>query len=104
MKIFISQPMNGLTTEQIISNRNIIISKINKVLKDDFEIIDSLLYDPVPSEIKHEGVYYLGKSIELMATADVAYFAEGWDKTRGCIIEETIARKYGITCIYFEDV
>ena len=96
--------MNGLTTEQIISNRNGIINKINKVLKDNFEIIDSLIDDPVPSEIKHEGVYYLGKSIELLATADVAYLAEGWDKTRGCIVEETIARKYGITCIYFEDV
>lgn len=33
------------------------------------------------------------------ATADVAYFAKGWDEARGCKIENTCAIEYGITVI-----
>ena len=73
-KVFISQPMNGLTDEEI-------------------EFIDSFLQD-YPGEInKHIPVWYLGKSIQLLSQADMIYLGEGWDKARGCKIEYEIANR-----------
>jgi hypothetical protein len=39
---------------------------------------------------------YLGESIKLLAKADIAYFASGWNDARGCCIEHECAEKYGI--------
>lgn len=90
MKIFISQPMKGLSAKEIKSNREKAIKKIKSLYGDDAEIIDS--------HIKEDGtpLWYLGKSIELLSTADVAYFLKGWNKARGCRIEYMCAENYGI--------
>ena len=37
----------------------------------------------------------LGRSIQLMAGADLVYFARGWEKSRGCNIEHACAEEYG---------
>lgn len=42
---------------------------------------------------------YLAKSLELLADADVAYFAKGWESARGCRIENQCAIEYGIDTI-----
>ena len=36
---------------------------------------------------------------ELLAGADIAYFAKGWQDARGCKIENTCAIEYGIPVI-----
>lgn len=41
----------------------------------------------------------LGKSLELLADADVVYFAKDWEKYRGCKIENVCAVEYGIPVI-----
>jgi hypothetical protein len=41
----------------------------------------------------------LGKSIELMAHADVAVFCPGWKEARGCRIEHECAVQYGLEVI-----
>ena len=41
-------------------------------------------------------LWFLGKSLELLAGADIAYFAEGWQDARGCRIEHTCAAEYNI--------
>ena len=42
----------------------------------------------------------LGKSIELLAQADVVYFCDGWEYARGCKIEHDAAVAYGLDVIY----
>ena len=44
-------------------------------------------------------LWFLGKSLELLSTADVAYFAKGWDSARGCKIEHDCAVAYDIDVI-----
>ena len=39
---------------------------------------------------------YLGRSIEVLAKADLAVFMNGWEKARGCRIEHQTAKDYGI--------
>lgn len=100
-KLFISQPMRGKTNEEIISERNKAAEEAKKVVNDDVTIIDSF-FQGAPADAKP--LWFLGKSLELLSTADVAYFAKDWDKFRGCKIEYEAAMQYGIKVIeYAED-
>lgn len=44
----------------------------------------------------------LGKSIELLSTADLVYFAKGWETARSCIIEHSCAVAYMVKTIITE--
>lgn len=95
-KLFISQPMRDKTNEEILSEREIAIESAKKHLGEDVEVIDSFFKD-APHDAKP--LWYLAKSLELLSTADIAYFCKDWDKYRGCKIENTCAIEYGIDVI-----
>ena len=78
-KLFISQPMKGKSDEEILAEREKAIQRAKEA-------------DAKP-------LWYLGESLKLLATADVAYFALGWEDARGCKIEHTCALEYGIDVI-----
>lgn len=99
VKLFISQPMRGLTDEEILKVREEIKAKAKKVIGEEVELIDSFIKE-YPGEInKTIPVYYLGKSIQFLSQADVAYFGGDWQNARGCKIEHEIAKEYGIVII-----
>lgn len=99
-KIFISQPMNGLTDDEITRKRESAIKKLERFMHgEEFEIIDSF-FEAAPYDVKP--LWFLGKSLELLSTADYALFLKGWEKARGCKIENTCAQEYGIQTIYEE--
>ena len=95
-KLFISQPMRDKTDEEILTERERAIESAKKHLGEDVEVIDSF-FKEAPHDAKP--LWYLAKSLELLATADVAYFCKDWDKYRGCKIENTCAIEYGIDVI-----
>ena len=95
-KLFISQPMRGKTDEEILKEREKAVASAEKHLGEKVEVIDSF-FQNAPAEAKP--LWFLGKSLELLSTADVAYFAPGWQEARGCRIENTCAIEYGITVI-----
>lgn len=95
-KLFISQPMNGKTNEEILSVREKAIKSAERELGEPVEVIDSFFKD-APHEVKP--LWFLAKSLELLSTADVAYFAKGWENARGCRIENQCAIDYGIELV-----
>ena len=95
-KLFISQPMRDKTNEEIIAERERAIESAKKHLGEDVEVIDSFFKD-APHDAKP--LWYLAKSLELLSTANIAYFCKDWDKYRGCKIENTCAIEYGIDVI-----
>lgn len=95
-RLFISQPMKGLTDEEILVVRDKAIKSVEGKLDEPVEVIDSFFQD-APADAKP--LWYLAKSIELLATADVAYFVAGWENARGCKIENTCAVEYGVDVI-----
>lgn len=97
MKWFISQPMKGLSDDEIIQ-KGTEIEKYIKQYDPDAEILDSFFMDDVES--KNIGVKYLAKSLDVLAEADRAYFASGWKGARGCKIEYEVAVNYGIPYIF----
>ena len=103
-KIFISQPMNGKTTEEIEEERNYTIGTLRSRFarkNECIEIIDSF-FKNAPHDAKP--LWYLGESIKLMSEADVVFFCDGWQTARGCQIEHDCALEYGIDTMYEEDL
>lgn len=92
-KLFISQPMNGKSDEEILAVREQAIKTAKEMIGREVEVIDSF-FQNAPADAKP--LWYLGESLKLLSTADVAYFAEGWDEARGCKIERECAKEYGI--------
>ena len=92
-KLFISQPMKGKTDEEILAVREKAIKAAEKLIGEPVEVIDSF-FRSAPVDAKP--LWFLGKSLELLSTAYVAYFAPGWNDFRGCKIEHTCAVEYNI--------
>jgi hypothetical protein len=103
-KIMISQPMNGLTDEQIDETRN---RFFEFACKEKFDVVNTFFTGGFnsPSSMKSRGiiqipVYFLAKSLEYMSECSTVYFAKGWENARGCKIEHEIALQYGLEIIY----
>lgn len=95
-KLFISQPMRGKTDEEILSVRAKAIESAERTLCEKVEVLETLFQD-APEDAKP--LWYLGKSLEALSAADVAYFAKDWEQYRGCRIENACAMAYGIMAI-----
>lgn len=104
MKVFISQPMNGLSESEIRTTRD----SCEKAIMNNFadvEIIDSYISDRI---IRQEDgvsipIQYLGHSILLLAEAQLAVFIDGYQEARGCQIEYMVCEKYDIPTLRFID-
>ena len=91
-KLFISQPMNGLSNEEIEKERARILEAVKKMVKDtNIELIDSFFKD-APHDAKP--LWFLGKSLKLLSTADIVYFGGDWKNKRGCKLEYEAAKQY----------
>ena len=95
-KLFISQPMRGKTDEEILAERKKAIESAERNLGEPVEVIDSF-FQNAPADARP--LWFLGKSLELLSTADIAYYAKGWEDARGCRIENQCAIEYGIEVI-----
>ena len=100
IRVFISQPMNGLSDLEISNARAEVIEDLYNIgyTPDEITIIDSEIWELAPDNV-NGALWYLGKSIELLADADLAVFAKGWKSARGCLIEYMCAKAYGISSI-----
>ena len=95
-KLFISQPMKDKTDEEILAVREKAIKSAEKQIGETVEVIDSFFQS---APVGAKPLWFLGKSLELLSGADIAYFAKGWQEARGCKIENTCAIEYGIPVI-----
>ena len=95
-RLFISQPMRGKTNEEILATRKAAVESAERNIGEKVEVIDSFFQD---APVDAKPLWYLAKSLELLSTADVAYFAKDWEQYRGCRIENECAIEYGIDVI-----
>lgn len=103
-KAMFSQPMAGLTDEQIVSARETAIKFLEA---NGYEIVNTLFTDEwyTKDKMEERGVVqiplcFLAKSLENMALCHAVYFANGWKNARGCRIEHDAAKAYGLEIIY----
>lgn len=95
-KMFISLPMNGLTDEEVHNEINRIASKF----KEKYDIIDTFIQEESPhGSSNNSGVWYLGRSIQLLSSANIVVFHKNWSSARGCVVEHRICELYNIPYI-----
>lgn len=104
IKAFISCPMRGRDSKDILKSREEAFNKLKERLKtDDIMLIDSYIPTFDLPASTHPGVdkdvYCMGRSIVKMSEANIVAFAEGWESARGCRIEHNIALDYGLKTI-----
>lgn len=100
IRVFISQPMNGLKIERIKELRQAIMESFrtfaleNSWIRGDDELVDiNALFDEVPKG--DEGrIWMLGRSIQTMDIADYIIFADEWQNAHGCCVEHKVAEEY----------
>lgn len=99
-KIFISQPMSGRTSEEILNERNFLITFVRDILEtEDVSVAIISSYFENDYDSTHP-LKLLGKDLELLSEADGVIFGPGWTTARGCTIEHTCAIQYGIPIVY----
>lgn len=98
-KLFVSQPMNGLTADEIVAERNRIVLAVQEHEGESMEPLKSYFTNFHDDDAKNRSVYCLGCAITILADADVAAFGPGWQDARGCKIEHLICERYGIPTI-----
>ena len=93
-KLFISLPMAGLSIEEIRSKMAEYKENAEYLMGEELELIDTIITEA--PDVKEIGVWCVGKSITMMADADVVYFGRGWRSARGCLVEYEAAYRYKI--------
>lgn len=96
-KLFISCPMKNRTKENIQMTFDRLHKIAEAVFGESLEVIPTYIEDN-PPKCKTEGLWFLGKSIELLAQAD--YFIgicgdNAWEYN-GCTVEANAAKLYGV--------
>ncbi len=102
VRLFISQPMRGKTDEQIEREREELVEIAEAVYfgRGGVEVIDSFFKGELDVQAGAKApLYYLSKSLELLATADAVIFAKDWQGARGCRIEHECAKQYRVPMI-----
>lgn len=102
--IIISQPMRGMSPEQVEAARK----KAEKdVISMGFEPYENV-YDAdfsdrnVPENCKHPGILAMAGALGRLSQADALYLAPGWSSARGCRIEYEVALSFGMAIIQAE--
>ena len=100
-KLFVSLPMRGLNEREIRQRMRYLKALVENELKEEVILIDTFIKnEPDSKEINDVGLYFLGKSIEEMAYADIIIFADGWKEARGCKVEYAAAVEYRVKILY----
>ena len=102
----ISQPMAGKTEQEILEEK---VKATKELNNHGYEVINTYFADEwtKTENLEKEGVKniplcFLAKSLAKMSTCDAVYFCKGWDNARGCKVELTAARSYGLDIIFAE--
>lgn len=89
-KLFISCPMKGRTEENIRKSMKKMHKLAELVFDEELEVIPSYIEDDPPKDT-NQALFYLGRSIQFMSTADYFIGLEYADAWKGCSVERNVA-------------
>jgi len=116
IKVFVSQPMHGLTREEIQKERTAALERVSKYLIEEKCLTDFTLVpiNDIISGVSFEEecrldelgldpnnppcTWWLGKAIQEMGAADLFVFCPGWFSAKACLVEQKVYD------LYFKDV
>ena len=96
MYVFISQPMEHLTTDEFKQRR---LEGLDMVKRRYPTEKIRFITNPLIANLPHDDnsiVWYLGKSLECIASANLVFFSKDWEIDYICSLEHEICRYYNI--------
>lgn len=99
IKVFISQPMNGRPFEDVMDERRSMMDEFKKwamsakLIDEDTTVIDVNMSFADAEEGKGR-IWYLGRSLQTMESADFVVFHKDSLKAAGCSVEHMAATRY----------
>ena len=102
MNVFISQPMIGLTNDELKKYRSKVLDMIQRRYPTEKIHLINPPYPYYPYG-HNESVWVLGKSLEYIAQADLVFFLKYWEIDYICSLEHAICRYYNIPIIHEKD-
>lgn len=100
IKVFFSQPMYGLTDEEIKLERTYMLSEFRDYIINELGFDDDVAIQDVNNAFDLKGsegcgrLWYLGRSIQAMDGADYIVFHKDFDTAKGCKVEHLVAWNY----------
>lgn len=104
--------MTGKSEEEILATRQKEIDKIHQLFDADgveINIIASYIDDATRKRFEecinddtNWDIYWLSKSLERLAMADMIWLCDGWEHSKGCNVELECAIQYGLSIVYPE--
>lgn len=100
VKVFFSQPMHGLTDEEIKLERTYMLSEFRDYITNELGFDDDVVIQDVNYLFNEKGpegcgrLWYLGRSIQTMDKADYIVFHKDFDTANGCNVEHLVAWNY----------
>lgn len=106
MKAMISQPMAQKSDEEIEATRNKAIKELEAL---GYTVVNTWRKEEWHQALRMQqrGVVnvplcFLAQSLEKMSECEAIYFCKGWEKARGCFIENEAAKAYDLKIFYEE--
>lgn len=111
IKVFVSQPMHGLSLAEVQEKRTEVLERVGKCLEEkgltDFSLspINAIIRGvSIEDECRMEllgldpentpRTWWLGQAIQEMAAADLFVFGPGWFSAKGCNVERKVCDLY----------
>ena len=94
-KMYISVPITG----RVIEDAKMQAEQVKRMWSEDYDVITPFeIHEEVEDEEKPYS-YYMGKDVEVLLECDAIYMCSGWVDSKGCNLEYSIAKIYGIRII-----
>lgn len=69
-----------MQTRRFLQSRRVATKAAEELLREPVEVIDSFFQS---APVGAKPLWFIGKSLEFLSDADIAYFAKDWQKARG---------------------
>ena len=98
----ISQPMKGIDPDKATSQRKKAEAAVRAAGYEPIDTIyeEDFKYDVVSDSIVNPALWYMGLALMRLSKAHVIYMCDGWDTTRGCLMEHQAALAFGVDIMY----
>lgn len=104
-KLFIIQLTDGKSNEEIEQEKQIAFETVKKYIHYKLELIDEVIDSSFKdSTVSKNKLLLFAKSLELLSTADLVYFADGWKNSKIHKLQYMCVTKLGIPNLTFEDL
>lgn len=98
IKLFISQPMTEISEDKFNEDRNFILNKLGDTFPEiKFIPVNPYRRNDAPDNA--DPLWYLGRAIQELPSADAVIFAEDYTSAKGCIIEHHVCHLYKLPMI-----